>query len=96
MVTLLNRAFGAGMFTGSLNVLLWLSYVVMLSLYELAFGSYGATFLPNWRGTIREISIRNDTMGTAQGPGASGLGNPFHMATSGARGLHFIGSSLTP
>ena len=38
------------MFTGSLNVLLWLSYVVMLSLYALAFGSYGATFLPvAWR-----------------------------------------------
>src|SRR5664279_1230949 len=45
-VTFLDRAFGAGMFTGSLNVLLWLSYVVMLSLYALAFGSYGATFLP--------------------------------------------------
>lgn len=44
-VTFLNRAFGAGMFSGSLNVLLWLSYVVMLSLYALAFGSYGATFL---------------------------------------------------
>ena len=41
-----DRAFGAGMFTGSLNVLLWLSYVVMLSLYAFAFGSYGATFLP--------------------------------------------------
>ncbi len=45
-VTFLDRAFGAGMVTGSLNVLLWLSYVVMLSLYALAFGSYGATFLP--------------------------------------------------
>lgn len=45
-VTFLDRAFGSGMFTGSLNVLLWLSYVVMLSLYALAFGSYGATFLP--------------------------------------------------
>jgi amino acid transporter len=38
-VTFLDRAFGAGMFTGSLNILLWLSYVVMLSLYALAFGS---------------------------------------------------------
>jgi amino acid transporter len=45
-VTFLDRAFGSGMFTGSLNVLLWLSYVVMLSLYAFAFGSYGATFLP--------------------------------------------------
>jgi amino acid transporter len=45
-VTFLDRVFGSGMLTGSLNVLLWLSYVVMLSLYALAFGSYGATFLP--------------------------------------------------
>ena len=46
-VTFLDRAFGSGMVTGSLNVLLWLSYVVMLSLYAFAFGSYGATFLPD-------------------------------------------------
>ena len=45
-VSFLDRTFGAGMFTGSLNLLLWLSYVVMLSLYAHAFGSYGATFLP--------------------------------------------------
>jgi amino acid transporter len=45
-VSFLDATFGAGMFTGSLNVLLWLSYVVMLSLYAFAFGSYGATFLP--------------------------------------------------
>jgi amino acid permease len=31
-VAFFDRAFGAGMITGSLNVLLWLSYVVMLSL----------------------------------------------------------------
>lgn len=46
-VTFLDRVFGSGMLTGSLNVLLWLSYVVMLSLYSFAFGSYGATFLPH-------------------------------------------------
>ena len=34
------------MFTGTLNVLLWLSYMVMLSLYAFAFGSYGAALLP--------------------------------------------------
>jgi amino acid transporter len=45
-VTFLDRVFGSGTLTGSLNVLLWLSYVVMLSLYAFAFGSYGATFLP--------------------------------------------------
>jgi amino acid transporter len=43
----LNKVFGAGQFTGTLNVLLWLSYIVMLSLYAFAFGSYGATFFPS-------------------------------------------------
>jgi amino acid transporter len=45
-VVFLNRVFGANYFTGSANVLLWLSYVVMLALYSYAFGSYGATFFP--------------------------------------------------
>jgi len=57
-VTFLDRAFGAGMLTGSLNVLLWLSYVVMLSLYALAFGSYGATFLPGaWQSLGKHVLI---------------------------------------
>jgi hypothetical protein len=46
-VEFLNQAFGSGMITGGLNVLLWLSYVVMLSLYAYAFGSYGSTFFPD-------------------------------------------------
>lgn len=45
-VRFLDRAFGSGLFTGTLNVLLWVSYMVMLSLYAFAFGSYGATFFP--------------------------------------------------
>jgi amino acid transporter len=45
-VEFLNQAFGAGILTGGLNVLLWLSYIVMLSLYAYAFGSYGASFFP--------------------------------------------------
>ncbi len=45
-VRFLNQAFGSGRMTGSLNVLLWLSYLVMLSLYSYACGSYGATFFP--------------------------------------------------
>jgi amino acid transporter len=46
-VVFLDRAFGIDLFTGSMNVLLWLSYVVMLALYARAFGSYGATFFSN-------------------------------------------------
>jgi amino acid transporter len=45
-VAFLDRAFGSGVLTGTLNVLLWISYVVMLSLYAYAFGSYGASLFP--------------------------------------------------
>ncbi len=45
-VTFVNRAFGTGLFSGGINVLLWLSYIVMLALYSQAFGSYAASFLP--------------------------------------------------
>jgi amino acid transporter len=45
-VEFLNQAFGPGLITGTLNILLWISYVVMLSLYAFAFGSYGASFFP--------------------------------------------------
>jgi len=44
-VTFLNEALGTGMLSGGLNVMLWLSYLVMLALYAQAFGSYGASFL---------------------------------------------------
>jgi amino acid transporter len=43
-VEFLNQAFGTGLITGTLNILLWISYMVMLSLYAFAFGSYGASF----------------------------------------------------
>jgi amino acid transporter len=45
-VAFLDRAFGSGLLTGSANILLWMSYIVMLSLYAYAFGSYGASFFP--------------------------------------------------
>jgi amino acid transporter len=43
-VEFLNQGFGSGLFTGGMNVLLWISYIVMLALYSFAFGSYGASF----------------------------------------------------
>jgi len=43
-VTFLDRAFTPNLLVGSMNILLWLSYIVMLSLYASAFGSYGAAF----------------------------------------------------
>ncbi len=57
-VTFLNHAYGKGLLTGSLNVLLWLSYIIMLSLYSFAFGSYGATFFsPNFQPTAKHALI---------------------------------------
>lgn len=46
-VTFVNRAFGEGLFTGSLNTLLVISYVVLLAVYAYAFATYtAATFFP--------------------------------------------------
>lgn len=44
--TYLNEAFGTGLVSGGLNILVWLSYIVMLSLYASAFGNYFVTLLP--------------------------------------------------
>ena len=41
-VEFVNRAFGENLFSGSVNVLLWVSYIIMLSLYAQAFGGYAA------------------------------------------------------
>jgi amino acid transporter len=55
-VEFFNQAFGPGYITGGLNVLLWLSYVVMLALYASAFGSYGSTFFnPAHRVLIKHL-----------------------------------------
>jgi len=44
-VVFVDTAFGVGVLTGALNNLLWFGYLVTLSLYAVAFGSYAATFL---------------------------------------------------
>jgi len=45
-VDFLDRAFGNGIVTGAANILLLLSYVVLVAVYAYAFGSYGAAFFP--------------------------------------------------
>ncbi|MCK4234926.1 APC family permease [candidate division WOR-3 bacterium] len=45
-VKFINKAFGQTIFSGSINTLLWISYIIMLSLYSTAFGSYAASLLP--------------------------------------------------
>ncbi|MCB9032947.1 MAG: amino acid permease [Chitinophagales bacterium] len=39
-VKFINQGFGITVFSGAINNLLWLSYIIMLSLYASAFGSY--------------------------------------------------------
>jgi amino acid transporter len=39
-VNFVNQAFGKNIFSGGTNNLLWISYIIMLSLYSSAFGSY--------------------------------------------------------
>ena len=56
-VIFLDRAFGKTLCTGSANVLLWLSYVIMLALYAYAFGSYGSSLLPESFGSAGKHAL---------------------------------------
>ncbi len=44
-VKFINQGFGKGIFSGGINNLLWVSYIIMLSLYASAFGSYAPNLL---------------------------------------------------
>ncbi|MCB1096145.1 MAG: amino acid permease [Verrucomicrobiae bacterium] len=53
----LDQAFGANLFTGGLNLTLWLSYLVTIALYASAFASYGATFFHEKSDWLRHVLI---------------------------------------
>ncbi len=42
-VRFINEGFGRSVFSGGLNNMLWVSYIIMLALYASAFGSYAAS-----------------------------------------------------
>ena len=44
-VRFINEGFGTGVFSGGLNNMLWVSYIIMLALYGSAFGSYAASLI---------------------------------------------------
>ena len=46
-VVFIDNAFGHNLLSGSVNLMLWLSYLVTISLYAVAFASYGQTFFPD-------------------------------------------------
>ena len=49
-VKFINEGFGKTIFSGGINNLLWVSYIIMLSLYASAFGSYA----PNLYSIVNE------------------------------------------
>ncbi len=44
-VKFINQGFGKSIFSGGINNLLWISYIIMLSLYASAFGAYAPNLL---------------------------------------------------
>ncbi len=44
-VKFINQGFGIGVFSGGINNLLWVSYIIMLALYASAFGAYAPNLL---------------------------------------------------
>jgi len=46
-VTFVDKAFGHNLLSGTVNLMLWLSYLVTISLYAVAFASYAQTFFPD-------------------------------------------------
>ena len=46
-VIFIDEAFGDNILSGSVNLMLWLSYLITISLYATAFASYGQTFFPH-------------------------------------------------
>lgn len=53
----LDKAFGADLFTGGLNLTLWLSYLVTIALYASAFASYGMTFFSSRAAWLEHLLI---------------------------------------
>ena len=51
-IVFIDRAFGVDLCTGGINNLLWLSYIVTLSLYAVAFANYTATFFGDGGGDL--------------------------------------------
>ena len=108
-VTFLNQAFGTGRITGSLNILLWLSYLVTLALYAYACGSYGATFFPAdqhalWKHVILSSVIILFTLINMLGATFVGKAEKYIVAVKltilivvGAAGMFFVKwSSMLP
>ncbi len=98
-VEFLYQGFGPGLFTGGLNVLLWVSYFVMICLYAYAFGSYGASFFSAssqalWRHVFASGAIIIFTVLNAMGAAISGRAEEIIVGIKLLILLVFVGAGL--
>ncbi|WP_304545221.1 APC family permease [Sulfurimonas microaerophilic] len=56
-VSFIDNSFGHNLLSGSTNLMLWFSYLITISLYAVAFGSYGETFFSHHSEYLRHILI---------------------------------------
>ncbi|WP_345984840.1 APC family permease [Sulfurimonas sp. HSL-1656] len=56
-VIYIDSAFGNNLASGSVNLMLWLSYLVTIALYAVAFGAYAHTFFPLESALLHHILI---------------------------------------
>lgn len=99
-VKFLNQGFGTGIFIGGLNILLWISYIVILSLYAYAFGSYGASFFPEaaqpfWKHVFISVGILLFTLLNIFGSSLVGKAEEYIVAVKLLILLTFVGLGLT-
>lgn len=56
-VTFIDKAFGDNILSGSVNLMMWLSYLVTISLYATAFAFYGETFFAHKSSLFHHLLI---------------------------------------
>ncbi len=56
-VTFIDEAFSHNLLSGSINLMLWLSYLITISLYAVAFASYAETFFSNQNQFLKHLLI---------------------------------------
>ncbi|MHC3995574.1 APC family permease [Thiomicrolovo sp. ZZH C-3] len=56
-VTYIDKAFGNTLASGSVNLMLWLSYLVTIALYAVAFAAYAHTFFPDGSPWLHHLLI---------------------------------------
>jgi amino acid transporter len=98
-VEFLNQAFGPGILAGGLNILLWLSYIVMLSLYAYAFGSYAASFFPEssqlwWKHISLSAAVVLLTLLNVRGADMVGKAEEWIVGTKVVILLFFVGIGI--